>query len=127
MKRFSVPKFGHLGFGERRSAIAELVEKAVRLFHRSERSTCIQAQLDGTASSGRLDRALLTDDPTEQSIIRYLARVGAASPHDFCIALGIARPTAVRKLRRLRMAGLIVVTGRTRSASYRLRTEFAAN
>lgn len=73
------------------------------------------------------DPARLVGDPTEQQVVRYLARTGPASPRELGAALGLARRTVARKLARLRASGLCEVAGKTKTARYRLRTECGQN
>jgi len=79
------------------------------------------------AISPSADPALLVKDPTEQQIVRYLAHAGMATPHYLRIDLDLSGRTVARKLARLRAAGLIEVSGHTKAARYRLRTEFGNN
>ena len=60
-------------------------------------------------------------------MLAYLERTGAATPRDFQQALGLSPMTVTRRLARLRSAGLVAVEGQTRSARYRIRTDFAGN
>jgi DNA-binding transcriptional ArsR family regulator len=69
----------------------------------------------------------LVGDTTEQQIVRYLGLTGPASPKELTTALGLARRTVARKLSRLRAAGLCEVSGRTKSAHYRIRTDCSRN
>jgi len=69
----------------------------------------------------------LVTDATERRMLAYLERTGAATPRDFQQALGLSPMTVTRRLARLRSAGLVAVEGQTRSARYRIRTDFAGN
>ena len=62
----------------------------------------------------------LVNDDTEKTILRYLSQAIAASPAQIGAALSLPHSTLVRRLARLRSAGLIVVTGKTSGARYEL-------
>ena len=110
---------------ERLRRIGELIATAVVRYRRRQRTTLPQA---AAASSGtRIDPAQLVGDETEKRLMRYLGGAGAATPHELVEVLGLSRTTVTRKLARLRKVGLVVVSGRTKGASYRLKTDFAGN
>ena len=71
--------------------------------------------------------ALAGSDATERSMIDYLTRVGAATPRDFQVALGLSPMTITRRLARLRKAGLVLAEGQTRAVRYTLRTDYTGN
>jgi len=62
----------------------------------------------------------LVEDETEQKILRYLQHHVAAEPVRMRRDLNLAPMTLVRRLARLRLAGLVRVNGRTRGARYEL-------
>ncbi len=59
-------------------------------------------------------------DGFERQILAYLLNHVAASPHELRVALGVSRGTITRKLARLRAAGAVRATGKTRRAEYSL-------
>lgn len=110
---------------ERLRRIGELIATAVIRHRRRQRTTLPHAE---AASSGtRIDPVELVGDETEKRLVRYLGGAGAATPHELGGVLGLSRTTVTRKLARLRSAGLVVVSGRTKGASYKLKTDFAGN
>ncbi len=83
---------------------------------------------DAVAASARLpDPVNLVSDGLEKRILRQLTARGSATPRVLKQELKVSGMTVTRKLARLRRAGLVVVSGHTRGASYRLRTEFDQN
>lgn len=62
----------------------------------------------------------LVDDKVEKQVLRYLSQNIGALPVQIERALNLPHTTLVRRLARLRLAGLVVVSGRTRSAQYSL-------
>jgi DNA-binding transcriptional ArsR family regulator len=111
---------------ERGRRFADCCEKAIVSFYRNERVAAALADT-GKTSAKTLEPAMLVRDEAEREIVRYLGRVGTATPLDFCKALGIPRPTVTRKLRRLRSTGIVVVSGKTQAARYCLRGNADAN
>jgi hypothetical protein len=69
----------------------------------------------------------LLADGVEQEVVRYLARTGEATSGQIQTELGVSRGVLAGRLRHLRVSGLCIMTGKTRAARYRLRTEFSAN
>lgn len=62
----------------------------------------------------------LVDDETEKQVLRYLSVHIVAVPAEISLALNISAMTLTRRLARLREAGLIMVSGKTRNARYEL-------
>jgi CRP-like cAMP-binding protein len=110
---------------ERIRRIGELIGKAVLLYRRDLRAAGRVEALVATREPG--GPAALVDDAIEQRVVEYLARIGSASPHDLCVALGHTRTTVSRKLARLRNAGVLKASGKTKAIRYSLRTDFSAN
>lgn len=69
----------------------------------------------------------LIRDPVARRVACFLQIAGPVTPGALAANLGIPRRTMARKLHLLRSSGLCVVTGKTRTAHYALRTDFAAN
>jgi hypothetical protein len=63
-------------------------------------------------------QVVITNDG-ERALIRYLKRVGAASPRHIQSCLDLPKTTAFRKLALLVKANLIARTGRTTAIRYR--------
>ena len=105
---------------ERGLRFADFCEKAIVSFYRNERAAATLAGV-GKISAKTLDPAMLVRDEIEREIVRYLGRVGAATPVDFCNALGVSRPTVFRRLARLRKTGIVEVSGKARRVKYELR------
>ncbi len=122
-------KYADIPEAERIRRIAALVATAVARHHVAPPDRDRSATIKGAATVG--DRgpevARLANDPTEQRMLEYLTRVGAATPRDFQVALGLSPMTVTRRLARLRAAGLLSVEGHTRAVRYTLRTDFDAN
>lgn len=128
MLRFDVDRFNHLSDEERFERIAALVANAVVL-------TCGDARLNEKCSPEGAsvivapagDVSDLVSDNTEKQILSYLERVSSATPLNFRATLGLSRQSVARKLARLRAAGLVVVTGKTRLARYELAGQGGSN
>jgi CRP-like cAMP-binding protein len=69
----------------------------------------------------------MVSDPIERQLVRFLHHAGPTAPRDLASALGIARRSVARKLRRLRINGLCEVVGKTKAARYQLRTDQGRN
>lgn len=110
---------------ERLRRIGELIATAVIRYRRRQRTTVAKA---GSVSSGTcIDPVELVGDEIEKRLVRYLGGVNAATPHELSEVLDLSRSTVTRKLSRLRMAGLVTVSGRTKGATYKLKTDFVEN
>jgi len=57
-------------------------------------------------------------DKSETDVLKYISRVGSASPKDIQRALNIPKTTAFRRLDRLVKAGCICRTGKTAAIRY---------
>ncbi len=60
-------------------------------------------------------------DETPSAIIRYIERIGSASPRDVQRGLDLPKTTAFRHLDRLTKAGIISRTGKTAAIRYCLK------
>jgi len=110
---------------ERLRRIGELIATAVIRYRRRQRTTIAKA---GTVSPGTcVDPVDLVGDEIEKRLVRYMGGVSAATPHELSEVLDLSRSTVTRKLSRLRMAGLVTVSGRTKGATYKLKTDFVEN
>ncbi len=81
----------------------------------------------GDPSLTAFDFTQLVSDPLEARIIMHLRVAGRANAREVATALGLTPPAAAQKLARLCAAGLCRVEDRSRSACYRLRSEYSAN
>lgn len=124
MALLSFQLYQELPEAERIRRIGELIGLAV-LRHGGQ-PPVIARQNSTTGSAEAEPWALITDE-VERQMVRYLERVGAATPRDLQVALGLSSMTVTRHLGRLRAAGVLVVKGRTRAVRYQIRTEFTAN
>lgn len=102
---------------ERGKRIAELLIKAVRRYYAAQRA----AEVTGTAKEPPAEPFRDIADDAERKILRHLAMAESAAPRDLCLVLGLHRRTIAHRLRRLREAGLVVVSGNARDARYQLR------
>lgn len=69
----------------------------------------------------------LVEDPLEKKILRFLYDRVEADPVLIQTALMVSPMTVTRRLARLRQAGLVQVTGKTRSARYALAPQDGRN
>ncbi|MGJ8660594.1 MAG: winged helix-turn-helix domain-containing protein [Bacteroidota bacterium] len=64
---------------------------------------------------------LITDEvESADPIIKFLSLHGEASPAELCEALSVSRTTMFRRLKELRVTGLVVSKGHTRKLKYSL-------
>ncbi len=123
MPLLNLEYYANLSEEERLDRIGALIAKAVVLYRCDRRRAGKdEPQTVADADQAGLIRSVadLVKDETEKQVIRYLDRVGSATPQNFSTTLGLSRQTVSRKLARLRVAGLVVVTGKTRMARYEL-------
>ena len=127
MAKLSFQLYQELPEADRIRRIGELIGLA--LLRQCARPPAIarQNRAIGLAEAPPVEPWALITDEVERQILRYLERVGAATPRDLQVAMGLSAMTVTRHLGRLRAAGVLVVTGRTRAARYQIRTEFSAN
>lgn len=64
--------------------------------------------------------AELAADPVERAILLHLQGAVSSTPRRMRRALGIPHTSLVRRLGRLRLKGMVIATGRTRSVCYEL-------
>lgn len=126
MTYLDTTRFAHLQEDEVLQRIGALLATALVRSGRLRTARGAPSPEHETKSSAD-DPARLIADPTEQQVVRFLARTGPASPRELGKALGLTRRTVARKLARLRASGLCEVTGKTKTARYRLRTECGQN
>ena len=122
-------KYADLPEAERLRRIGALVALAVsrhRAAQPRDPENAPPAPVSPSAGERNLP-ALAGSDATERRMIDYLGRVGAATPRDFHVALGLSPMTVTRRLARLRRAGVVLAEGQTRAVRYVLRTDFTAN
>ena len=121
-------KYADIPDRERIRRIAEILAVGIERYARQKGAASPAVVEWETPSTAKpLSVAQLVTDSNERRILAYLERTGAATPRDFQQALGLSPMTVTRRLARLRSAGLVAVEGQTRSARYRLRTDFAGN
>ncbi len=127
MAILSFRRYAEMPEPERLRRIGELLATAVIHYERDERfAASIHRKTEARrASTG--EPADSIEDETEKNIVRYVTRAGAATPRDLCLALGLGRMTITRKLARLREAGVLAATGKTRAMCYRLHPALDAN
>lgn len=126
MTRLSFDHQARLAEADRIQQIGELVATAVIRHCRRQRIEQWPGPGKQAASQTEAPQFLLGDE-TERRIVRFIATAGSAAPLHLCAGLGLPRATVTRKLTRLRTAGVLVVTGRTKGARYRLRHRFEEN
>ncbi|MFM8533881.1 MAG: winged helix-turn-helix transcriptional regulator [Acidimicrobiia bacterium] len=121
-------KYAEIPDRERIHRIAEILAVGIERHARQNRLAPAAATAHEQPSAAKpLSVTALVTDSIGRQILAYLERTGAATPRDFQQALGLSPMTVTRRLARLRSAGLVAVEGQTRSARYRIRTDFAAN
>lgn len=124
---FDPARFSHLGEAEILRRIGGLLATALARSGRLRRTPAAPSGEAVATVAGSVDPVELIRDPVARRIARYLRLSGPATPAELTATLEIKRRTVARKLRQLRTGGLCVVTGKTRSAHYALRTDFAGN
>jgi hypothetical protein len=124
---FDPDRFRNLSETEILSRIGVLLASALlrsgRLSRPTERGV---GGIEGAASSVIAQEDLICD-PVARRVARFLQIAGPSTPGEVAINLGIPRRTLARKLHLLRSNGLCTVAGKTRTARYALRTDYAAN
>lgn len=130
MAKLCYKHYADIPHTERIRRIGELIATAVTRYYQSYQSqpAATKRQNNADAESGSApDSVGLVTDETEKRIIQYLTRVGAATPRDLHVALGVSPMTITRRLARLKAAGIVSVTGKIRSARYQLRNNSSQN
>jgi CRP-like cAMP-binding protein len=127
MARLSFQLYQDLPEAERIRRIGELIGLAILRHCARPPAIARQNRATRLAKAPPVEPWALITDEVERQMLRYLERVGAATPRDLQVALGLSSMTVTRHLSRLRAAGVLAVTGRTRAVRYQIRTEFSAN
>ena len=127
MPTLSFKNYAEVPESERVRRIAALLATAVRRFYQDKSEQSVAREQPPLRRETGVDAAQLVTDETERRIVAYLARVGAVSPHDLKVALGLSAITVTRRLARLRSSGVLSVTGQTRSVRYALCSDFSVN
>ncbi|MDI1320256.1 MAG: hypothetical protein PSW75_08700 [bacterium] len=120
MPLFNPHRCDHLSEAQILGQIGALLATAV-IRHAQPRAQRIPSPAHPTALSDFLK------DPVEQEVVRLLTRRGAATAREIQTELGVSRGVLAGRLRHLRVSGLCVMFGRTRTTHYRLREEFSGN
>lgn len=108
--------FSHLPEEERLQQIAELLAAGALRYARRQGGT-VRPMAIAPPTRQIWD---MVDDDLEKQILRFLQQQVSAEPVQIRAALGLPEMTLARRLARLRSAGLIHVSGRTRRARYEL-------
>ena len=102
--------------------LASALLRSGRLSRPTERGA---GSTEGAVSSVIAHEDLIRD-PVARRVARFLQIAGPSTPGEVAVNLGIPRRTLARKLHLLRSNGLCTVAGKTRTARYALRTDYAA-
>ncbi|MBI4623628.1 MAG: helix-turn-helix transcriptional regulator [Verrucomicrobia bacterium] len=125
---FNPGRFAHLSEAEVLRRIGGLLATALlRSGRLSQRDARTAAGRTNSLSLPIVDPVALIRDPVARRVATFLCIAGPSAPSELAIALGITRPTLTRKLHLLRLGGLCAVTGKTRTARYEFRADFAGN
>lgn len=124
---FDPARFSRLSEAQILEQIGELLARALIRSGHLSRSAQRGAAVEAKAASATLDPVAMIRDPVVRQIAGFLKIAGHANPGEIGFALGLKRRTLTRKLHLLRRTGLCVVTGKTRTARYELRVDFARN
>jgi len=120
-------RFDRLSEDEVLQRIGALLATAITRSGRLLRPPGAPASSSNKLAAARLEPWDLAGDPTERQLVRFLHHAGPTAPRDLASALGIARRSVARKLRRMRINGLCEVVGKTKAARYQLRTDQSGN
>lgn len=104
--------------------IAAILSKAAIIYLRKQDR---ERMRDPKPIQARAEVWDLVDDEVEKRVLRYISVHVVASPRDIEQALGIPHVTLARRLSRLRAAGIIHASGRTRGAQYCLAAHKGTN
>ncbi len=124
---FDPTRFNHLSEAEILGRIGGLLASALLRSGRLSRLASRRASGPANPASPIFDLVGSIHDPVARRLASFLRLSGPATPGELATALGLKRRTLARKLSLLRKSGLCMVTGKTRTARYELRTDFAAN
>ena len=109
----------HFTRAERISRIGEILAKGVTLMVIREAETKQKtASIPAATAAVQEAERVFGGDELETDVLKYISRVGSASPKDIQRALNIPKTTAFRRLDRLVKAGCIVRTGKTAAIRY---------
>lgn len=123
-RTFEPQRFAHLSEAEALKRIGALLAAALI---RSGKLRAGTAKQDEASATPRVNALELIRDPIARKLASFLQVAGPTSPAKMAAALGIPRRTVASKLRHLRANGVCDVRGKTRAASYRLRTDHGHN
>ncbi len=121
---FDPQRFAHLSEEDALKRIGALL--AIALI-RSGKLRSGTAKQDEALAAPHGDALELIRDPIARKLASFLQVAGPTSPAEMAAALGIPCRTVASKLRHLRANGVCDVRGKTRAASYRLRTDHGRN
>jgi len=124
---FDPARFNLLSERQILERIGELLARALIRGGHLSRSEQRGAGVEAKATSAPLDPVAMIRDPEARQIAGFLKIAGNATPGEIAFALGLKRRTLTRKLQLLRRTGLCGVTGKTRTARYEFRVDFARN
>ena len=124
-------EYAQLSRDARLHRIGELCSKAVTLYLLDQtESTEMQArqnlELQAHNNNETTNLGIVLTEDTKD-ILRYLRRVGAASPAEICAQFELSRTTTFRRLRTLCNYGLIRKTGKTSSVLYAVTSTLPEN
>lgn len=125
MPLLSFQSYHDMPEAERLRRIGELIATAVIRYERDQRKQRSAARVSRNVPGN--EKAVVVNDRVERAMLGYLSQVGAATPRDFRIALGVSPMTITRRLAHLRAVGLVLATGETRAAVYRLAGDVGRN
>jgi CRP-like cAMP-binding protein len=111
----------NLSEAERICLIGELFATAAERFWHGERLAgrpFVSKPADHGIPGNLLD---LVSDPVEALMVQFIMQRVESTPRELRLALGISRASLTRKIAHLRESGILVVSGRTRTARYSLR------
>lgn len=111
----------HMTRAERIARIGAILSKGVALMviREAEAKRKADSVPAVTAAVQQAER-VFDGDESETDVLKYISRVGSASPRDVQRGLNIPKTTAFRRLDRLVKAGCICRTGKTAAIRYQL-------
>jgi uncharacterized membrane protein len=111
----------HMTRAERVQRIGAILSKGVSLMLLREAEAKRKAELIPAAAVAVQQADRVSDgDDTPSAIIKYIDRVGSASPRDVQRGLSLPKTTAFRHLDSLTKAGIISRIGKTAAVRYQL-------
>ena len=106
---------------ERIKRLGELLAKGITIMVLREAEEKRKANFNPAATAALQQAERVVDgDDTPSAIIRYIERIGSASPRDVQRGLDLPKTTAFRQLDRLNKAGIISRIGKTAAVRYQL-------